>query len=87
MSENILSPEQCRAARALLDWTRAELAIKAAVGQATLADFEGGKPRNLYSRTLSDIRRALEEAGVIFIPGNGEGPGVRLRRAPADGQA
>jgi hypothetical protein len=26
------------------------------------------------------IRRALEEAGVIFVPENGEGPGVRMRK-------
>jgi hypothetical protein len=33
---------------------------------ATLADFEGGK-RRPYSRTLADLRRAFEAAGVEFI--------------------
>ncbi|WP_298356940.1 hypothetical protein [Rhodoblastus sp.] len=45
----------------------------------TIADFESGK-RSPYARTLSDIRRVLEGAGVIFIEENGEGPGVRLRK-------
>ncbi len=26
------------------------------------------------------IRRALEAAGVIFVPENGESPGVRLKK-------
>jgi hypothetical protein len=30
-------------------------------------------------RTVSAIRTALENAGVIFIDQNGAGPGVRLR--------
>jgi hypothetical protein len=31
------------------------------------------------------VRAALESAGVIFIDDNGEGPGVRLRKAGAPG--
>ena len=30
------------------------------------------------------IRRALEQAGVLFIDAEGGGPGVRLRAPPAD---
>ena len=34
------------------------------------------------ARTLADIRRALEEAGIIFIDEeeDGEGAGIRLRK-------
>jgi hypothetical protein len=49
---------------------------------ATLADFEAGK-RTPYDRTLSDVRQALEKAGVIFVDENGEGPGVRLKKKKA----
>jgi hypothetical protein len=37
-------------------------------------------------RTISDLRRALEAAGIQFIPENGGGAGVRLRKqmAPPD---
>jgi transcriptional regulator with XRE-family HTH domain len=74
-----ISPQQCRAARAILDWTRAELAARAKVGMMTLADFEGEK-RVPYDRTLADVRRALEDGGVVFTDGNGHGPGVAPAR-------
>ncbi|MER8492245.1 helix-turn-helix domain-containing protein [Mesorhizobium australicum] len=74
-----LSPAQCRAARALLDWSQAQLSAASKVATKTLADFERGN-RTPYDRTLADIRVALEAAGVIFVDENGEGPGVRLRK-------
>ena len=77
--EMMLLPEQSRAARALLDWSRGDLASRSGVSVAALADFEAGK-RQPYERTLADVRRALESAGVIFVSENGEGPGVRLRK-------
>jgi hypothetical protein len=54
------------------------------VANATLADFEAGK-RSPYNRTLADVRRALEDGGVDFLPDNG----VRLkprRTAPTRAQ-
>jgi transcriptional regulator with XRE-family HTH domain len=70
-------PEQCRAARALLNWSQAVLAERAAVAKQTLADFERGA-RSPYPRTLADIREALEAAGIEFT--NGNAPGVRLKK-------
>ena len=70
-------PAQCRAARALLSWSQAELAEKASVSKQTLVDFERGA-RQPYPRTLADIRSALEAAGVEFT--NGDAPGVRLKK-------
>lgn len=80
MSEEIyeLRPDQCRAARALLGWSRDELAKQCKVSNATLADFEAGK-RTPYDRTLADIRKAFEAAGIQFIPENGGGAGLRFR--------
>jgi transcriptional regulator with XRE-family HTH domain len=78
----VISPSQCRAARALLDWSQTQLADASKVATKTLADFERGK-RTPYDRTLADVRAALESAGVIFVDENGEGPGVRLRKRPA----
>ncbi|MGJ0535438.1 MAG: helix-turn-helix domain-containing protein [Methylocystis sp.] len=73
MSDKLtISPEQSRAARALLNWSRGELAKRSSVSVATLADFEAGK-RAPYDRTLVDVREALEKAGVEFIAN-----GVRL---------
>jgi transcriptional regulator with XRE-family HTH domain len=80
MSDKLsITPQQSRGARAMLGWTREQLAERSKVSAATLADFEAEK-RTPYDRTLADIRRALEEAGIEFIPENGGGPGVRLRK-------
>jgi transcriptional regulator with XRE-family HTH domain len=72
-----MTPAQCRAARALLDWSQDDLAQAAEVGVVTLRQFERGatEPRRAI---LAALRRALEEAGVRFID-RGGGPGVRLR--------
>jgi transcriptional regulator with XRE-family HTH domain len=72
-----ISAAQLRAARGLLGWSQTDLAKNAKVGRATIADFESGK-REPYSRTLDDLRAALEDEGVEFT--NGERPGVRLKR-------
>ena len=75
----MIMPEQCRAARGLLDWSQQELANKAAVGIVTVRQLEAGthEPRRA---TLDVVRRAFEAAGVEFIDENGGGPGVRLRK-------
>jgi transcriptional regulator with XRE-family HTH domain len=74
----MITAEQSRAARGLLDWSQAELADKAAVGIVTVRQLEaGGHPRRA---TLDVIKRAFESAGVEFIEENGGGPGVRLRK-------
>lgn len=74
-----ITPEQCRAGRALLGWPMERLANEANVGYSTVADFERGA-RSPIANNLLAIRTALERGGVVFIPGNGEGPGVRLRK-------
>ena len=75
----MLTSPQCRAARALIDWSREQLAEASKVSLQTIVDFERGarQPREL---TLAALRAALEVAGVIFVPENGEGAGVRLRK-------
>lgn len=79
--DNILTPSQCRAARGLIRMSQAELAKTARVGTKTVADFEREVDRQLNHRTLRALREALEAGGVEFIPENGGGAGVRLRRA------
>ncbi len=59
----MLTPEQCRAARAWLDWGQAELAKRANVGLSTLRDFEAGK-RTPMRNNLDAIRAAFHAAGV-----------------------
>ena len=72
-----ITPAQCRAARALLDYDQAALASKASLGLSTVVDFE--RERRAVSVKAKDaIRAALEAAGVEFT--NGEEPGVKLRK-------
>lgn len=75
---NLLTPEQCRAARGLLDWTQEELACRAGISRGTVREFE--RLRHLLQRaTAAQIVRAFELAGVELIPAGEAGPGVRLR--------
>ena len=74
-----ITPEQCRAARALLNWSQPDLAEAAGIARGTIANFERGASVP-HPSNLADIRTALEAAGVEFIPANGGGPGVRLRQ-------
>lgn len=73
-----LTPAQCRAGRALIEMSREELAMRASVAVRTISDFESARRQPINS-TLAAMRRALEEAGVMLIPENGGGAGVRLR--------
>lgn len=74
-----MTPGQCRAARAMVQMPQDELARRAGVAPQTLIAFELGQ-RQPYARTIAAIRAALEAAGVVFIPENGGGAGVRLRK-------
>lgn len=75
----MITPEQSRAARGLLDWSQSTLASQSNLGESTIRDFEKGR-RTPATNNLAAIKRALEDAGIIFIAENGEGPGVRLAK-------
>lgn len=74
-----ISAAQVRAARGLLGWNRDRLVEASAVPKRTIVRFEDEvtSPR---SSTITAIRTALEAAGVEFVPENGSGAGVRLRK-------
>jgi ribosome-binding protein aMBF1 (putative translation factor) len=75
-----LSPAQCRAARALLNWSPAQLAQKAGVAQALLEAFEDEQAMPT-DRSTDRIRLVLERAGIELL--DGAAPGVRLHPRPA----
>ena len=77
-SKMTISRGQCRAARALLEWSQTYLADAAGLGRSTIADFERGS-RNPSPESMAAIRDALEAGGIEFIPENGGGLGLRLR--------
>ncbi len=66
----------CRAARALLNISQAELARLSGVSARTIASFEGEEARTIAAN-LAMIKAALEGAGVEFL----DGDGVRIRQA------
>jgi transcriptional regulator with XRE-family HTH domain len=75
----MLTPDQSRAARGLLDLRLEDLAARSGISVTTISNFESG------SRTLPAnvrvMRLALEEAGAVLIAEDDKaGPGVRLQR-------
>ena len=71
-----LSPEHLRAARFLLGWSASELAQACGLAGTTIRRFELGLNPSLRPRTERDIRAVLEEQGIIFEDGEGDGPFV-----------
>jgi transcriptional regulator with XRE-family HTH domain len=75
-----LTPEQCRAARALLDWSQPDLAEASGLTRQTIARFERGA-RTPHPTNRDTLRAALEAGGVEFLDETPtKGPGVRLRK-------
>lgn len=74
----MIAAAQCRAGRALLQWTMPDLAKAAVVSVSTINSFELER-RTPMPANLAAIRAAMEVAGVEFIDPNGGGPGVRLK--------
>ncbi|MER8464155.1 helix-turn-helix domain-containing protein [Mesorhizobium sp. M1396] len=78
-SGRMITPEQIRGARAMLSLTQAELAKRAGISTTGLNNIESGGTDPKAS-TLRAIQTTLESAGVEFIPENGGGAGVRLKK-------
>lgn len=74
----MLTSSQCRAARAMLEWSRVALAEKSQVSERTIIDFERGA-RAPHASTKLAIKTAFEKSGIEFVDANGGGPGLRLR--------
>lgn len=75
----MLTAQQIRGARAMLDLTQAELARLAGISATLLDEMESGGT-SPAADTLGAIRTALERAGIAFIDDDGGGPGVRLKQ-------
>ncbi len=81
----MFSIRQVKAARALLAWSQGDLAQASGVSEPTIARLESADgPVGGRQDTGDKLRLALESAGVEFIPENGGGAGVRLRKRSAD---
>jgi transcriptional regulator with XRE-family HTH domain len=79
----MITVAQVRGARGLLGWSQTQLAEACKMSLPTIKRFETEKGAKVSEDAINAIRAALEAAGVIFVPENGEGPGVRLRKRSA----
>ncbi|MEO1240819.1 MAG: helix-turn-helix transcriptional regulator [Pseudomonadota bacterium] len=75
----MITPEQCRAARALLDWTQKDLAERANISNQTVRNFEH-RTSQLKDSTAKLLRMIFEAEGVVLLDPNGGGPGARLAK-------
>lgn len=80
-----LTPEQCRAARALLGWTQDELAARAELSRGTVRGFERGQ-HSLHRSTARALRQVFEEEGIVLL-GPDESGGIGVRRAASLGSS
>lgn len=64
-----MTPKQCRAGRALLDWEMQRLAREVGVSRNTVSRFERGE--DALQSTVLKMQQAMEKAGVEFLPDNG----------------
>jgi transcriptional regulator with XRE-family HTH domain len=69
-------------ARAALNWTVRDLAEATGLHRNTITNIEIGRYAGNQD-SISVIENVLRNAGLEFIPENGGGPGVRLRKPGA----
>ena len=61
----MITPEQCKAGRAVLNWTQGDLAQAAGVSIRTIQEFEAAS-RTPNRTTLQGLLSALERNGIIL---------------------
>src|ERR1017187_8057416 len=74
----MLNPEQCRAARAWLDWSQEELARRSGVALSTVRDFEKGL-RTPIKNNLAAIQTALEASGIKLTSDGDKTSGIEAK--------
>ena len=81
-NEMVITPQQCRAARGLLEWSQGDLANKSGLTKLTVSAFERGGAMRTNNNALLEM--AFEDGGVEFITENeaskSGGAGVRLKK-------
>jgi len=79
----MITSAQIRAARAMLNWSRKDLAQKSSLSFASMMRLESfdGIPSSNF-KTLEAIKLAFERAGIEFIGTPESGAGVRWKISP-----
>lgn len=79
----MITGAQCRAGRALSELSR-EILAKLSKVDATIIEHFERKVSKPDDETIAAIAAALAEAGIVFLPENGGGIGVRLKFTASD---
>jgi transcriptional regulator with XRE-family HTH domain len=77
----MITGAQLRMARGYLRWSAKELADRAGVADSTIKRMEqdDGFPI-ARGANIEAVYKTLADAGIIFVPENGGGVGIRLRK-------
>ncbi len=76
----MITAQQIRGGRAMLRWSAKKLSEMSGVSLPTVQRMEGERgPLRSSAGNVLKIKQALEDAGVIFIDADEEGPGIRLK--------
>jgi len=76
----MITAAQIRAARAMLEWTREQLAKASGVSHSAIADFEKGRNASMLTETARKLIDAFSDAGVEFTDATKQhGAGVRWK--------
>ncbi|RWK54298.1 MAG: transcriptional regulator [Mesorhizobium sp.] len=83
----MIDASQIRAARSLLGWSQNDLVAETRLSLTTVRRMEDSAigPGRSSAENVSVVQKALEAAGVQFIPENGGGAGVRLAKPGTKG--
>ncbi|MEN3238909.1 helix-turn-helix transcriptional regulator [Methylobacterium ajmalii] len=84
----MLTGAQIRMARGHLRWSVKDLAEASGVSTATIKRMEevDGVPKAITDNLLK-IKSALENKDLVFLPENGGGAGLRMRKPAENGAA
>jgi transcriptional regulator with XRE-family HTH domain len=72
-----LTPEGCRAGRALLRWTVRDLGAQAGISGESISAYENGRP--IRHRNAAKVLAVFDQHGVEVLDDGA--PGARLRRS------
>ena len=73
----MMTSAECRAARALLDWSQLQLADASGADASTIRAFETGE-QTVAEGNVAALQRAFEAEGIEFVTAIGGGTGVKL---------
>ena len=76
----MITPKQIKAARLFLDWEQRDLAAQSGLSLPTIQRMEKLGMERSQAGNVDRVQKALEGGGIEFIPENGGGAGVRLRK-------